>query len=98
MDFRLAEPGVFRAKEEAYLDRPEIGECIHLSENFRSRPAVLHAVNYLFRQLMSHSGVGAVEYGENAELRPGAEYPQHDGVASPQVELALLDRSVVDDN
>lgn len=95
--FRLAEPGVFLAKEEGFLESPESGECIHLSENFRSRPSVLHAVNYLFRQLMSGSGVGSVDYGANAELCPGAEYPQHLDVASPQVELALLDRSVVDD-
>ncbi|KAF0197641.1 MAG: ATP-dependent helicase/nuclease subunit A [Bacillota bacterium] len=95
--FRLAEPGVFRAKEEAFLEKPEIGECIHLSENFRSRPAVLCAVNYLFRQLMSGRGVGAVDYGEKAELCPGAVYPEHQATASPHVELALLDRRVVDD-
>jgi len=95
--FRLAEPGVFRHKEEQYFLDSSMGECIHLSDNFRSRPAVLNAVNFLFRQLMSRSGVGGVDYGVSAQLRPGALYPDHVRAATPEVEIGLIDRGVIDE-
>lgn len=94
--FRLAEPKVFRSKEQDYLLKPDLGECIHLSHNFRSRPAVLSAVNYIFKQLMSQA-VGGVEYNHAAELRAGAEYLPNLSAVTPEVEIAILDRRFIDE-
>lgn len=94
--FRLADPSLFRAKETAYSKHEANGINVHLSHNFRSRPSVIHCVNYLFQRLMSVQGVGEVAYGEGAALVAGADYPPGENTASPQVELCLLDRRAAD--
>lgn len=42
---------------------------VDLNENFRSRPGILNFVNHIFSQIMSAS-VAAVDYDENASLKP----------------------------
>ncbi|MGI5936033.1 MAG: UvrD-helicase domain-containing protein [Oscillospiraceae bacterium] len=56
---------------------PEEGRRILLQENFRSRASVLKAVNHVFRNIMS-TELGELDYDDNAELKPGAQYPEGD--------------------
>jgi ATP-dependent helicase/nuclease subunit A len=46
------------------------GVAIYLQSNFRSRPEILEAVNYVFRRLM-REGLSDLVYDQAAELRPG---------------------------
>ncbi|MDD4600139.1 ATP-dependent helicase/nuclease subunit A [bioreactor metagenome] len=90
--FRLAEPELFIQK---YLEYPlgdgENCRRIDLAQNFRSRAGILHAVNFLFTQLMAPR-VAELSYGEAEKLNPGPDYPACDGstTAGP-VELCLID-------
>ncbi|MBE3576588.1 MAG: UvrD-helicase domain-containing protein [Limnochordales bacterium] len=54
----------------------EVGFCLTLRENFRSRPPIIHGVNTLFRQIWRRE-VGELDYNEEAELVPGYEYPPY---------------------
>ncbi|KIL45641.1 helicase-exonuclease AddAB subunit AddA [Jeotgalibacillus soli] len=89
--FRLAEPNLFLSKYRAFSSSEgmDTGLKIDLSQNFRSRPAVLDATNYLFRQIMGVR-VGEVAYNREAELKKGAPYPED--VVMP-VEVAMIDQS-----
>ncbi|MBQ7479057.1 MAG: helicase-exonuclease AddAB subunit AddA [Selenomonadaceae bacterium] len=76
--FRLADPTLFLKK---YREYPKLGKeyaRIDLSRNFRSRPEVLSAINFVFAQVMSE-GAMELAYDEAAALHPGAEYPPCDG-------------------
>lgn len=90
--FRLAEPELFIQK---YLDYPtgDGSNCrrIDLAQNFRSRAGILHAVNFLFVQLMAPR-VAELSYGSAEKLNPGPDYPSCDGlIAAGPVELCLID-------
>ena len=90
--FRLAEPELFIQK---YLDYPiDCGHAcrrIDLAQNFRSRAGVLHAVNFLFTQLMSPR-VAELSYGDAEKLNPGPDYPECAAkIAAGPVELCLID-------
>ncbi|MBM7659820.1 ATP-dependent helicase/nuclease subunit A [Bacillus mesophilus] len=75
--FRLAEPGLFLKKYKLFSpDGNEYGLRIDLSQNFRSRPEVLDGTNYIFKQIMDEQ-VGEIAYDEHAELKLGANYPDH---------------------
>ena len=88
--FRLAEPHLFLEKQQDFPKTPETSECIFLSQNFRSRPEVLAAINYLFAQVMV-PGTMELTYDRDAALHPGFTYPETDGptLAGPQ-ELAWI--------
>ncbi len=76
--FRLADPTLFLKK---YREYPKLGKeyaRIDLSQNFRSRPEILSAINFVFAQVMSE-GAMELAYDEAAALHPGAEYPPCDG-------------------
>ena len=94
--FRLADPSIFLKKYEAYPSFTEAPEGqprkILLSENFRSRPEILAAVNDVFRLVMRKT-VGDLEYGEAEALRPGKVFPASD---EPVVELHCLTSSDVE--
>lgn len=92
--FRLADPTLFLGKYRLYGEQPQSGERIDLTHNFRSRPSVLLAVNFLFRQLMTPR-VGELAYDSSAELQPGANYPPADQAVTPLVELLLVERAGV---
>ncbi|PTE92400.1 helicase-exonuclease AddAB subunit AddA, partial [Staphylococcus cohnii] len=49
------------------------GLRIDLSQNFRSRPGVLHTTNYLFDHMMDEA-VGEIVYDQAARLYNGAPY------------------------
>ena len=90
--FRLAEPELFMEKYHQYPCKGHEYARIDLSQNFRSRPGVLHAVNFLFVQLMT-PGIGELEYGEAEKLNPGPDYPKQAGnVLDGPVELCIIDR------
>jgi len=88
--FRLAEPAIFTERLRRFSKGDRVGTSIYLQSNFRSRPEILDAVNFVFRRLM-REGIGDVVYDQAAELRPGrvvdaAPHPNH-------VELHLLEQS-----
>lgn len=88
--FRLADPTIFLQKYNAWADDPEPGmpKRILLSQNFRSRPGVLDAVNGLFSQIMTPE-LGEMRYGEDEALKGGGHFPES---SEPAFELLLLDR------
>lgn len=91
--FRRANPGLFLAKYKAYDETPKLGTRIDLSHNFRSRPEVLHAVNFFFSQLMCQR-VGEVEYDDHAALHAGHEkYPDLPTGSCNKMWVELLDQS-----
>ena len=90
--FRLAEPELFMEKYRQYPSRGAQYTRIDLSQNFRSRPGVLYAVNFLFVQLMA-ARVAELEYGEAEKLNPGPDYPAGQGLLLDEpVELCIIDR------
>jgi len=87
--FRLAEPHLFLSKYNRFTVEGEgTGLRIDLACNFRSRNEVLHATNYLFKQIMGIK-VGEIAYDEAAELRNGAPYPESQPYP---VEVMLIDQ------
>ncbi len=88
--FRLADPGIFLAKYNAYKNAgdaaPQEGRKVLLSANFRSGGAVLSAVNDIFAQCMSPE-VGGLHYGQEEALREGIS---HVPLGEPEVELLAL--------
>ncbi|MGV2886040.1 helicase-exonuclease AddAB subunit AddA [Paenibacillus taichungensis] len=91
--FRLAEPGLFLAKYNRFpKDGSGDGLRIDLARNFRSRREVIHAANFIFRQIMSER-VGEVPYDKDAELVYGANYPDElSQELDYKAELLLIDR------
>ncbi len=65
------------------------GVRIDLNKNFRSRKAVLDAVNSVFSVVMQRE-LGGIEYDEAARLYPGAEY-KDEGDEAYRAELSILD-------
>ncbi|MDO9536304.1 MAG: helicase-exonuclease AddAB subunit AddA [Bacillota bacterium] len=93
--FRLAEPELFLQKYRGYNSGLIPGECIALTNNFRSRREVLAGVNFLFCQIMDEP-VGEIEYDGDARLLYGASYPTmfSEGGENPfAVDVLLIDRS-----
>lgn len=88
--FRLADPSIFLEKYRAYAPKaqaePGTPRKVLLSENFRSRPEILEAVNDVFRCVMSEE-VGDLTYGPEESLKPGRKFPP---VTEPPVELHCL--------
>ena len=72
--FRLAEPEIFLEKYDRFSLAEEVadgeGRKILLSDNFRSRPEVLDAVNFIFRAVMTRAA-GELDYTDAEALRPG---------------------------
>lgn len=67
--FRLADPKIFRDYARDWQGAN--GQVIPLSENFRSREALLNFVNSVFTPLMREE-IGGVAYGEDAKLKFGS--------------------------
>ncbi|MBQ9168614.1 MAG: helicase-exonuclease AddAB subunit AddA [Oscillospiraceae bacterium] len=88
--FRLADPGIFLEKYEAYVSAADAaageGRKVLLSSNFRSGGSVLAAVNDVFGDCMSPT-VGGLHYGENEMLREGIP---HVFLGEPEVELYAI--------
>ncbi len=75
--FRLADPSLFLEKSEAFQSGEEtINRKINLNTNFRSREEIIHAVNCIFKHIMSRE-LGEIDYDEKVYLNPntGREEP-----------------------
>ncbi len=88
--FRLADPTIFLRCYETFKDAGKAGDGeprkVTLSRNFRSKPAILEGVNFVFENLMSR-GLGELDYGPKERLYP-PEGEEPDG--EMRVELNLL--------
>jgi ATP-dependent helicase/nuclease subunit A len=88
--FRLADPKIFRDYAQTW--RSPAGETIPLSENFRSREALLNFVNSVCGLVMREE-VGGVGYDRAAELKFGSPETRAEFSATndraPRVELWL---------
>ena len=75
--FRMARPDLFMEKYHRYArtDAPE--QCVELAKNFRSRDAVLDAVNQVFFRTMKQN-VADVEYNNANALHSGGFYKTAD--------------------
>ncbi len=71
--FRLADPALFLGKYRSYRGLGTGYDRIDLSRNFRSRPEVLAAINFIFAQVMTE-GAAELSYGKEEMLYPGAGY------------------------
>lgn len=74
--FRNTAPELFSGKVQNY-SAGKGGECVYLSENFRSRNCVLSFANLLFKQLMSLDAGGA-PYTETEALHGCGTFPETD--------------------
>ncbi len=85
--FRMAKPELFMKKYEEYSEYKEGEEyCkIVLGKNFRSRRAVVEAVNDVFACLMQKS-FGGIAYDDAAKLYLGASYPWDEEETSTESE------------
>lgn len=73
--FRLADPSIFLEKYRTYQTQPDStdtdsGRKIILSENFRSRPEILSAVNDVF-SLVMHRQAAELDYTQDEALKNG---------------------------
>lgn len=90
--FRLAAPELFLDRYERYSQASSSGVCIPLNENFRCRPGILDAVNFVFERIAT-AELGN-PYGPDARLVAGFSYPDCAEVAgAPTVELDLLEKT-----
>lgn len=89
--FRLADPGIFLAKYDAYADaetaQPGQGRKVLLSSNFRSSGGVIAGVNDVFYDCMSRK-VGGLKYTQAEALKEGIA---HIALDEPDVELHAID-------
>ena len=97
--FRLAEPEIFLEKYDRFPPAEEAaageGRKILLSDNFRSRPEVLDAVNFIFRGVMTRAA-GELDYTDAEALRLGrADLPPDERY---RVELDCVDLSTLTDD
>ncbi|MGD8454498.1 MAG: UvrD-helicase domain-containing protein [Phycisphaerae bacterium] len=101
--FRQADPRLFAALAQAFVDGSAEGCVQPLSDNFRSHPALLAALNDVFAQLL-HPRLGGTAFGEEERLRAGRqELPNPTLDGRPRVEIHLCNISgaepqIVDDD
>lgn len=89
--FRLADPGLFIEKYEAFQkDSTALNRRIDLAKNFRSRGEILQAVNYVFKNIMSKT-LGEVDYTPEAYLYQGGSFMPLD---ENPVELHLIEKEI----
>ncbi len=69
--FRLADPLIFRERQQRYDNAEENGELlIRMNDNFRSAPEVIDGINRAMGQLMSRD-FGEIDYTEDEALIAG---------------------------
>ena len=92
--FRLADPTIFLRKYESWPTAEEAAEHqprkLILSQNFRSRPEVLKAANFVFENIMSRA-CGEMEYGPDEALYPGGGFAEDPRYAAELDVIALPD-------
>ena len=75
--FRLAKPEIFESKKNAYTDEDSLHQRIMLKRNFRSSPAILGTVNFIFSHIMKKE-LGKIEYDETHEFEYEVPEPHKD--------------------
>lgn len=77
--FRNASPRLFLEKYNTYDNDQDSnnGHLIKLSNNFRSRGAVVDSVNYVFKKIM-HKNTAELEYTDDEFLYQSIPYPNSD--------------------
>ena len=89
--FRLADPGIFLDKYARFPRGEEAAEgeprTLVLSRNFRSRPSVLEAVNFVFEHIMTPE-FGEIAYTDDQRLYAGGTFPDH---PEDRTELDVID-------
>lgn len=88
--FRNASPEMFLDKYHRFGESPTDGHLIRLSNNFRSRAAVVDSVNFVFRQIM-HNTVADIEYTTDEYLHQSADYIGADDETPYKTELLMTD-------
>lgn len=91
--FRMARPQLFQRKYECFTDNVDSGAAavrVELKQNFRSRAAVLEAVNLFFYQLMSKS-LGGIDYDAQVALIPGRSFEEQEEASDYRTEVLFLD-------
>ncbi|MBQ7516688.1 MAG: helicase-exonuclease AddAB subunit AddA [Schwartzia sp.] len=90
--FRMADPDLFRQKQTAYGAGDPSGQLITLGENYRSRPGVVAAVNFLFSQIMVAPEM-EISYGREEALYARGAFPETaaPGFAGAATEVVLLE-------
>ena len=90
--FRLADPTIFLRKYESWPMAKDAEEHqprkLILSRNFRSRPEVLAAANFVFENIMSRA-CGEMEYGSEEALYPGGSFAEDPRYAAELDVIAL---------
>lgn len=90
--FRLAEPAIFRGYKKDWQKNRDEGQAIFLSDNFRSREALLDFINPLFASLMREE-IGGIGYEAEAHLKFGSAQERaplgRAADTGPKVELHL---------
>ncbi len=89
--FRKAVPQLFLNRLNSYPVYDPQAPCfpakIILDRNFRSRPQVTEAVNFIFEQIMT-AARGGITYNDEQRLVAGRQFPEGEGF---ETELHLLD-------
>jgi ATP-dependent helicase/nuclease subunit A len=94
--FRLADPRIFQSYKKLWSESPGAGRTIPLSDNFRSREALLEFLNSFFA-LSMRAEIGGVAYDADAHLKFGApenhaEFSRKTGARS-HVEIHLCSKT-----
>lgn len=90
--FRLADPTLFQAKYDSFVEEPAADDknmLITMKKNFRSRAEVLAPINFIFDQIMTREAA-EIEYDDRSKLYPGADYPEHEHTLKGPMELDLI--------
>jgi ATP-dependent helicase/nuclease subunit A len=93
--FRQANPYIFFEKYNTYSSKEEDkNKKILLYKNFRSRPQIIDAVNFIFKKIMSKN-VGEIDYTEEEKLNCGADFgtPPLDAIVGGPVEIHLIEKN-----
>lgn len=88
--FRNASPELFLDKYRRFGKDSADGRLIRLSNNFRSRAAVVDSVNFVFRQIM-HKTVADIEYTKDEYLHQSADYVGAEDETPYRTELLMTD-------
>ncbi|SHE31841.1 DNA helicase/exodeoxyribonuclease V, subunit A [Thermoanaerobacter uzonensis DSM 18761] len=93
--FRQTNPYIFFEKYNTYSSKEENkNKKILLYKNFRSRPQIIDAVNFIFKKIMSKN-VGEIDYTEEEKLNCGADFgiPPLDAIVGGPVEIHLIEKN-----
>ena len=86
--FRFAEPSLFEGRYDAYLGTSSSGSVVDLKENYRSKQAVIDAVNVLFKAVIP-------KYDERHRLVAGRK--NQDFIGEVKVCKAEFDKEILND-